>query len=95
MCACAAGDVQTAKSMWRRADDSANDRWPAAERNMVGKFMVDGKLAVAKVLQTATDDECGRKVGRLIVYEAMYVKYGVARWPVDTLQAVLPGKPYL
>lgn len=95
MCASAAGDVKTAKLMRRRSDETASNQWSATEHKMMGKFVVDGKLMVAKALRTAAAGDCGRTVGRLIAYEVLYVKYGVARWPVDALKSALAGKPCL
>lgn len=34
----------------------------------------------------------GQRYCRLIAYEVLYVKYGVAKWPEDALHAVLSGK---
>jgi hypothetical protein len=82
--------------MSRQVDESVDSRWQRAERDMVGRFVMDRKWPVAEALRrtigVAGDDRCGRRC-RLIVYEMLYVKYGAARWPADSLRAVLAGKP--
>lgn len=94
VCAGAAGDTTTAVLMSRRVDETADGWWQSAERDMVGRFVMDRKRSVAEALRRMTgaaDDGCGQRC-RLIVYEMLYVKYGAAKWPADSLHAVLAGK---
>lgn len=99
VCAGAAGDTATAELMSRRVDETVRGiRWSSAERDMVGSFVTDRYRAVTKMLRrtdtaaAGRDNDRGRRRCRLIVYEALYVKYGAARWPEDALHAVLAGE---
>lgn len=92
VCAGAAGDKETGKSMWRLADETGNRLRHSSELyyNLVCDSLLARKRAVAKALQHAAGDD-GPLHCRLIVYEILYVKYGMAKWPVDTLHAALAG----
>lgn len=90
VCAVAAGETAKAKLIWRWANEWANVRWEHAEQDTLGNFVMDRKPTVANALRTTAGDG-GQRHCRLIVYEMLYVKYGVASWPEDTLHAVLTG----
>lgn len=63
-----------------------------AER-YTGNFVADGKRTLASTLSrtTVAGGDAERRC-RLLVYEALYVRYGVAAWPADALNAVLTGE---
>lgn len=97
VCAGAAGDTATAELMLRRVNDTVNEYRRSARRaerrtDVEGTFVVDGWRGVAAALRAAgAGDAGGRRRCRLTAYEAAYVKYGPAGWPVDALRAVLAG----
>ncbi|XP_060839188.1 tetratricopeptide repeat protein 39C-like isoform X2 [Rhopalosiphum padi] len=99
----AAGDTTTAELMRRRADEVVNGCRLNAYRGTMCSFMENKENKVAEALRwtaaASSEDgvDCkhshfncdGQRYCRLIAYEVLYVKYGVAKWPVDALHAVL------
>lgn len=102
VCAGAAGDSTTAELMRQRADEAVNGCRLNACPGTMCSFMESKETKVAEALRwtaaasSGDDADCNHRDGqrhcRLIAYEVLYVKYGVAKWPVDALQAVLSGK---
>jgi hypothetical protein len=106
VCAGAAGDTTTAELMRRRADEVVNGCRLDAYRGTMCSFMESKENKVAEALRwtaaASSEDgvDCkhshfhcdGQRYCRLVAYEVLYVKYGVAKWPVDALHAVLSGK---
>lgn len=65
MCAGAAGDTATAELMSRRVDETARgNRWPTAERDMVGSFVTGRRRAVARALRRAATTTAAAADGR-------------------------------
>ncbi|XP_022173873.1 tetratricopeptide repeat protein 39C-like isoform X2 [Myzus persicae] len=99
VCAGAAGDAVTAELMRRRADEAVDGYRLNTCQGTMSSFMESNETKVAKALRwtaaTSSGDDAscnhgdGQRHCRLIAYEVLYVKYGVAKWPVDLLHAVL------
>ncbi|XP_001950347.2 tetratricopeptide repeat protein 39C-like isoform X1 [Acyrthosiphon pisum] len=99
VCAGAAGDSTTAELMRQRADEAVSGCRLNACPGTMCSFMESKERKVAEALRwtaaasSGDDADCNRRDGqrhcRLIAYEVLYVKYGVAKWPVDSLHAVL------
>jgi len=104
VCAGAAGDSTTAELMRQRADEAVNGCRLNACQGTMCSFMESNETKVAEALRwtaaaaasSGDDADCnhrdGQRLCRLIAYEVLYVKYGVAKWPEDALNAVLSGK---
>jgi len=102
VCAGAAGDSTTAELMRQRADEAVKSCRLNACQGTMRSFMESKETKVAEALRwtaassSGDDPGCNHRDGqrycRLIAYEVLYVKYGVAKWPVDALHAVLSGK---
>uniref|UniRef100_A0A2S2P8J6 Uncharacterized protein n=1 Tax=Schizaphis graminum TaxID=13262 RepID=A0A2S2P8J6_SCHGA len=89
--------------MRRRAAEVVNGCRLNAYRGTMCSFMESKENKVAEALRwtaaASSEDgvdckhshlQCdGQRYCRLIAYEVLYVKYGVAKWPVDALHAVL------
>lgn len=103
VCAGAAGDTTTAELMRQRAYEAVNGYRLNTCQGTMCSFTESKEAQVAEALRwtaaaSSGDDDAdcnhgdGRRHCRLIAYEVLYVKYGVAKWPVDSLHAVLSGE---